>query len=237
MVSQVICVICSVVPEPHTTEITFYKFPKASGRPAAYKAWKNVMVGALLIERPEFANEANFTDTYVCSRHFIASDFSFEHGKLILLNDAVPSRITKDLYDDTVVKEHEKNREYAPPSHGNFASTVTNDFVTTSHHKLRSDLVCTGTSRVSTPSIIEQMSTMKGNCDGIAIDDIGPAGNNIIIAQKRHADLEHKIESYGKIFKRLRSDNVLTESYVDILKVIINHRVLFENYVLIFIFS
>lgn len=210
MVSQVICVICSVVPEPHTTEITFYKFPKAVELPSLFKAWKKALVEALLTERPEFTNDVHFIDTYVCSRHFIASDFSFEKGKLILLNDAVPSRNTKILYDETIEKENDSKREYAPSSNGNFATTsTTSTRGATSHHKFRSDLICTETSRTSTPSTSEQMSAVMGKYDGIGNDEI---------AKKRHAELELKVVSYGKIFKHLRKDNVLTESYVDELK-------------------
>lgn len=85
MVSQVICVICSVVPEPHTTEITFYKFPKAAEMPTLFKSWKNAVVDALSKERPELLDDASLCDTYICSRHFTVDDFAFKNGQLGLV--------------------------------------------------------------------------------------------------------------------------------------------------------
>lgn len=216
MVSQVVCVICSILPELHSTEITFYKFPKAAERPVSFKAWKTALIDALVKDRPELSNDASLNDTYVCSRHFIASDFSFDNGKLVLLKDAIPSRIAKDLYDVDTEKGNNKSeilpKEYEPSTRtNNFASTLMKDFVTTSHHNLRSDLISTETSRVLTPSVSEYITTLT------KIDGMGSIDKHL---HKRQADLEHKIESYGKIFKRLRSDNLLTESYVNALKVI-----------------
>lgn len=220
MVSQVICVVCSVLPEPRTTQITFYKFPKASESPALFKTWKNALTEALSNERPELLDDSNLHDTYVCSQHFTASDFSFDNGKLVLKKDAVPTRVAKCLYEIAAEKIQDIfSKEYAPSSHGNFASTVTNDFVTTSHHNLRSDLISTETSRALTPSVSACISFAKSRQDGIIFNISENDSGDILSAKKRHADLECKVESYEKIFKRLKSDNLLTESYVDKLKV------------------
>lgn len=221
MVSQVVCVICSILPEQNTTEITFYKFPKQTERPVQFKAWKNALLEVLAKERPELSNDDSLTDTYVCSRHFTASDFVFSNGKLVLLKDAAPSRIAKEVYDVASEKDYEKllflPKEYEPSTRtNNFASTLMKDFVTTSHHNLRSDLISTETSRVLTPSVSEYITSltkMDGKSFAVATCDK-------FNEHKRNIDLEIKIESYGKIFKRLRSDNLLTESYVDKLKVI-----------------
>lgn len=217
MVSQVVCVICSVLPEPRTTQITFYKFPKACEQPAAFQSWKNVITDALSKERPELLDDSNLHDTYVCSQHFIASDFSFDMGKLILLKDSIPSRITKDLYENVAGTEPEPlAKEYAPSSHGNFASTLTKNFMTTSHHNLRSDLISTETSRALTPSVSASIAFAMSKNDGKFLNQMD---GDILGEKKRHVDLENKVESFGKIFKRLRNDNLLTESYVDELKV------------------
>ncbi|XP_031635727.1 uncharacterized protein LOC116348757 [Contarinia nasturtii] len=236
MVSQVMCVICSVVPEPHTTEITFYKFPKAIELPILFKSWKSVLVKALAKERPEFSDDDYLNETYVCSQHFTASDFSFDNGKLILLKDAIPSRFTKN--EDDAGNSNEVAKEYEPSSRTcNFASTLTKDFVTTSHHNLRADLVCTETSRALTPSCSEfsvfqtptkivvksfpSDYTAKNTSDNTAkntSDNTAKDTSDSSNVKKRDADMEQKIESYGKIFKRLRSDNLLTASYVDKLK-------------------
>lgn len=219
MVSQVVCVICSVLPEPHTTEITFYKFPKATV-PDLYKAWKNALVAALSNDRPELSDDANLNDTYICSRHFTASDFAFANGKLILLKDAIPTRITKNLYDVASTEVEKITKEYEPTARGNnFASTLTKDYVTTSHHNLRSDLISTETSRALTPSISEFITSMRKQSDSKISYVIAKGESDTFSAKKRHTDLEQKVESYGKIFKRLHSDNLLTESYVDKLKV------------------
>lgn len=217
MVSQVVCVICSVLPEPRTTEITFYKFPKASEQPSTFRSWKNVITDALSKERPELLDDSNLNDTYVCSQHFIASDFSFDMGKLILLKDSIPSRITKDLYEIIAETEPESfPKEYAPSSHGNFASTLTKNFMTTSHHNLRSDLISTETSRALTPSVSASIAFAMSKNDDKFLNQIE---GDILGEKKRRVDLEYKVESFGKIFKRLRNDNLLTESYVDELKV------------------
>lgn len=220
MVSQVVCVVCSSLPEPRTTQITFYKFPKASEQTGLFKAWKSALTEVLSSERPELLDDSNLNDTYVCSQHFTASDFSFDNGKLILQKDAVPSRIAKNLFENAAERVQDKfTKEYAPSSHGNFASTLTKDFVTTSHHNLRSDLISTETSRALTPSVSACISFSKGQNEDKLFKISDDDTIDILSVKKRHADLEYKVESYEKIFKRLRSDNLLTESYVDKLKV------------------
>lgn len=217
MVAQVVCVVCSVLPEPGTTEITFYKFPKLSDQPTAFRAWKNVIADELSKERPELLDDSNLIDTYVCSQHFTASDFSFEMGKLILLKNAIPSRITKKQCEDISDKEHDLfTKEYTPSSHGNFATSLTKNFMTTSHQNLRSNLISTETSRALTPSVSSSIAFAKSKFDDKLLY---PTEDDILREKKRHADLEYKVESFGKIFKRLRSDNLLSESYMDKLKV------------------
>lgn len=219
MVSQVVCVVCSILPVQHTTEITFYKFPKNTERPVLFKAWKDALLEALDKERPELNDDANLIDTYVCSRHFNASDFKFDNGKLILVNDAVPSRIAEHLYNVTAsnkddIKSAISSKDYEP-SMNNFASTLVKNFVTTSHHNLRSDLISTETSRVLTPTVSEYITSLT-KMDGKTFAE---ATSGKFKEHKRQIDLEQKIESYNKIFKRLRGDNLLSESYVDKLKV------------------
>lgn len=222
MVSQVVCVVCSIVPVQHTTEITFYKFPKITERPVSFKAWKSALLDALAKERPELNDDANLIDTYVCSRHFNAPDFKFDNGKLVLLEDAVPSRVAEHLYNVAAsekadIKAAIPSKEYEP-SMNNFASTLMKNFVTTSHHNLRSDLISTETSRVLTPThseYITSLTKMDGKSFAVATSDK-------FKDHKRRIDLEQKIESYSQIFKRLRGDNLLTESYVDKLKVILS---------------
>ncbi|XP_055326505.1 uncharacterized protein LOC129580266 [Sitodiplosis mosellana] len=217
MVSQVVCVICSILPVQHTTEITFYKFPKNTERSVLYKAWKTALLDVLAKERPELSDDASLNDTYICSRHFTASDFSFDNGKLVLKNESVPSRIAKDLYEVATSEKVDSilPKEYEPSTRtNNFASTLMKDFVTTSHHNLRSDLISTETSRVLTPTVSEYITSLT-KMDGKSFAD---ATSDKFNEHKRRIDLEHKIETYGKIFKRLRSDNLLTESYVDELK-------------------
>lgn len=222
MVSQVVCVVCSILPvQPHTIEITFYKFPKSTERPVLFKAWKNALLEALAEERPELNDDANLIDTYVCSRHFKASDFKFDNGKLVLVNDVVPSRIAEHLYNVAASeKDDDKSvilsKEYEP-SMNNFASTLMKNFVTTSHHNLRSDLISTETSRVLTPTVSEYITSLT-KMDGKSFAE---ATSDKFKDHKRRIDLEQKIESYNKIFKRLRGDNLMTESYVDKLKVIL----------------
>lgn len=225
MVSQVICVVCSTLPEPHTTQITFYKFPKASEQSAMFKAWKSALSDALSHERPELTEDASLIDTFVCSRHFIASDFSFINGKLILLKDAIPSRIAKSLYESDDCNVNDKiTKEYEPSTRtNNFATTLTKDYVTTSHNNLhqRSDLISTETSRVLTPTVSEFFATARIKIDGPSMELAPklPVDTPPVSKKKRHISLEHKIESFEKIFKRLRQDNLLTESYLEQLKV------------------
>lgn len=216
MVSQVICVICSILPEPTTTEITFYKFPNAIESPATYKIWKNALVNALTEERPEILHDNQLRDSYVCSRHFIGTDFTFENGKLVLLKNAVPTRITKKIYEGKDINQLNKTtKEYEPSSRGgNFATTLTNNFVTTSRKNLHSDLICTETSRALTPSVSEYIMSSKNKLDG----DTATV-DSLVNTRKRNMDLEQKLQSFEKIFKRMRSDNLLTENYVQTLKV------------------
>lgn len=222
MVSQVICVICSVLPEPKTTDITFYKFPNAIDSPAAYKIWKNALVDALSDERPEILNDAHLSDSYICSRHFVGTDFVFENGKLVLMKNAVPTRIAKSIYEGIDCIEPIKIiKEYEPSSRGNnFAQTLTKNFVTTSRNNLNSGAVCTETSRALTPSVSEYIMSSAAKIDGVTFD-IGDKATvaSLVNTRKRNVDLEHKIESFEKIFKCMRSDNLLTENYVQKLKV------------------
>lgn len=208
MVSQVICVVCSVLPEPNTTEITFYKFPNAAVSPSSFSAWQSALVKALSDDRPELTDESSLSDTYVCSQHFTAADFAFKNGKLVLSDDAVPSLFTQKLNADALIRQIEDKREYEPTNRSNnFASTLTKDFMTMSRHNLRSDYISTETSRALTPNASITFSRMEvSNSD-----------------KRRHSELEQKIESFERILKRLRNDNVLTESYVHQLKVI-SHR-------------
>lgn len=225
MVSQVICVICSVVPEPHTTEITFYKFPNAIESPAAFRAWKTAFADGLATERPELLDADNLTDTYVCSRHFTATDFAFENGKLVLVKNSVPSRITKSSYevnDDSQPIQIAK--DYEPSSHANnFARTLTKNFMTTSRQNIRTVSVCTETSRAITPSASEYVVTSMSKNDGFVFNIPDKVIGNSLDStpvKKRPVNLEQQIESFAKIFKRMRSDNLLTETYVQELKVI-----------------
>lgn len=222
MVSQVICVICSVVPEPHTTEITFYKFPKAAELPTAFKSWKNAVADALSKERPELLNDSSLCDTYVCSRHFTVNDFAFKNGKLVLVDNAVPSLLGKSQYENCDAKPAARiTKEYEPSSRcDNFASTLTKDFVTTSRHNLRSDLICTETSRILTPTVTEYVTTTKRNFDNIS-SAIAPklSDNGLDTSKKRNIDVQHKVDVFEKIFNRMRCDSVLTEAYLDKLKV------------------
>lgn len=224
MVSQVICVICSVLPEPHTTQITFYKFPKAAEVPTLFKSWKNAVVDALSEERPELSDDANLHDTYVCSRHFTVDDFAFKNGHLCLVENAIPSLLAKTQYENGDSKQASRiTKEYEPSSRcDNFATTLTKDFVTTSRHNLRSDLVCTETSRVLTPTVTEYVTTSKRNIDDILSKNIGKlidSGDRLDVSKKRNIDVQHKIDVFEKIFKRMRCDNVLTEAYLEKLKV------------------
>lgn len=222
MVSQVICVICSVLPEPNTTEITFYKFPKASELTTLFKSWKNAIVDALSEERPELSDDASLHDTYVCSRHFTVDDFVFKTGKLVLVENAVPSLLTKSHYENCDAREPSRiTKEYEPSSRGdNFATTLTKDFVTTSRHNLRSDLISTGTTRILTPTVSEYVTTSKRNIDDILSKNIGKLiDSGLDVSKKRNIDVLHKIDVFEKIFKRMRCDDVLTEAYLEKLKV------------------
>lgn len=221
MVSQVICMICSVSPEAHTTEITFHKFPCPERSPNVFKAWKDALDGIVLKSSNNFQLESSVVDTYVCSRHFTFTDFAFDNGKLLLVKDAVPTLITEDQYDTT--KSNSSDRiiaakmiqEYEPSFNGsNFASTVTNDFVTTSSYNFRSALISTETSRALTPNAIESITTTRS-----PLDMSLTTGQIVHATNKRNADLEHKIQDFRKIFKRLRTDNLLSDTYVEELKV------------------
>lgn len=219
MVSQVICVICSILPEPKTTEITFHRFPNAIESPAAYKIWKNAFVDALTEEQPEILNDAHLCDSFVCSRHFIATDFTFVNGKLVLIQNAVPTRITKNMYESIDINQLIKTtKEYEPSSRGdNFATTLMKNFVTTSRNHLHSDLVCTETSRALTPSVSEYIMSSKSKIDGVIGDTV--TVESLVNTRKRNIDLEHKLESFERIFKLMRGDDLLSENYVQKLKV------------------
>lgn len=222
MVSQVICVICSIVPEPHTTDITFYKIPKAIEMPTLFKSWKTAMVDALSDERPELLDDASLHDTYVCSRHFTINDFSFENGKLCLVDNAIPSLLKKSQYENCDSKQSTRfTKEYEPSSRcDNFATTLTKDFVTTSRHNLRSDFICTETSRVLTPTVSVYLPTPKRNIDDILSKNIqGSMDDGVDVSKKRNIDVQHKVEVFEKIFKRMHCDNILTDAYVEKLKV------------------
>lgn len=263
MVSQVVCIVCSVSPDAHTAEITFHKFPSVDDSPIIFKAWKEALASVL---PKSTSDEKKFIDTYICSKHFTAGDFAFDNGKLLLLRDAVPSRVTKDQYGDDKPKLlidcdiSKIIKEYSPsPNCNNFASTLTKDYVTTSRNNLRFDLVCTETSRAITPSVYEFITSQRGHSDEklmiehvpqvkeatpeehikqvtpvVQVKETTPEvqmkesiseakkeliGDDLSETRKRNADLEHKIQDFHKIFKRLRNDNVFTESYVVQLKV------------------
>lgn len=222
MVSQVICVICAVLPEPHTTEITFYKFPKVIEMPALFKSWKNSVVDALADERPELLDDSSLHETYVCSRHFTVNDFSFKSGKLCLVENAVPSLLKKVQYESCDAKQPTRfTKDYEPSSRGdNFATTLTKDFVTTSRHNLRSDLISTETSRILTPTVSEYVTTSKRTIDDILSKHISVSNDDgVDVSKKRNIDVHHKVDVFEQIFKRLRCDNILTETYVEKLKV------------------
>lgn len=223
MVSQVICVICSVVPEPHTTEITFYKFPKAAEMPTLFKSWKNAIVDALSKERPELLDDASLCDTYICSRHFTVDDFAFKQGKLGLVENAVPSLVAKSDYENGDAKQQSTRitKEYEPSSRAdNFATTFCNNFVTTSRHNLRSDYISTETSRVLTPTVYEFVTTSKRNIDDISSAQLGkPIDNGSDVSKKRNIDVQQKVDVFEQILKKMRCDSVLTEAYLEKLKV------------------
>lgn len=231
MVSQVICMICSISPEAHTTEITFHKFPCPEKSPVVFQAWKDALAGIISKSPTDFQLECRVVDTYLCSRHFTFADFAFDNGKLLLVKDAVPTLITEDQYDtknsnssDSIIGA-KTIREYEPSNNGsNFATTMTKDFVTTSSHNFRSDLISTETSRALTPHAIESITSTRS-----PLDMSLATGNFINATNKRNADLENKIQDFRKIFKRLRSDNLLSDTYVEELKVGERWAVQFRN--------
>lgn len=221
MVSQVICLICSISPEAHTTEITFHKFPSPEKSPVVFKAWKDALAGIILKSSTDLQLESSVFDTYLCSRHFTFTDFAFDNGKLLLVKDAVPTLITEDQYDTKISNSSDRIiaaktiRDYEPSNNGsNFASTMTKDFVTTSSHNFRSDLISTETSRALTPHAIESITSTRS-----PLDMSLTTGDIINVTNKRNADLENQIQDFRKIFKRLRSDNLLSDTYVEELKV------------------
>lgn len=206
MVAQVMCLVCSVTPDVNTAEITFHKLPSPTDAPEQLADWKKAL-------QPVLSIDGSMVDSYICSRHFQATDFAFVEGKLILLKIAVPSRIIKDDYDGSA----KKITEYAPSANGNnFANTSTKDHMTTSLKHLRSDLVCTETSRVLTPTVSEYITSKPSSLD----EQLRAEREGLLLAtRKRNADLENKIQEFHKIFKRLHDDKLLTETYVDQLKV------------------
>lgn len=111
-------------------------------------------------------------------------------------------------------------KDYEPSSRGgNFATTLTKDFVTTSRHNLRSDLICTETSRVLTPTVSEYLPTSKRNIDNILSKNMeGSIDDAVDGSKKRNIDIQHKVEVFEKIFKRMHYDNILTDAYAEKLK-------------------
>lgn len=213
MVSQVVCAVCSLSPEVNTTEITFHKFPNATEQPDKIEAWKAALSNS---KNKKLLEGNDFSDTFICSRHFTATDFSFDSGKLILKKDAVPTRMTDVLAVDKDDEIPKTEKSDDPPKHGNnFARTPTVDYMTTSRHHFGAVMMCTGTSRALTPTVSEYRQGGSNDSPYVV-----PAKRDEVQAtNKRNADLEHKIQDFQKIFKRLRHDNVLTESYVIKLKV------------------
>lgn len=234
MVAQIICMVCSLSPEPTTTEITFHKFPRTNS--SLIDAWKKALSGAL-----ERDLEIDLNDTYICSRHFTSNDFSFIDGKLILLPNAIPSvfptnkPISNDIQhanNESIAKEPSDEcnlNDENPPTHGNnFASTSTINFMTISRNNFCTTSVCTETSKTMTPSIIEYVPTVKDISDfekinGKLSDNAKKAlkDNRITIRayKRRNAGLQGKIKKMHEIFKRMQRDNLLTDSYLDNLRV------------------
>lgn len=222
MVAQVMCLVCSISPEPQTTEITFHKFPNAIEASDIFAEWKKALCGAIPVD-------SNMSDSYICSRHFKVDDFAFVHGKLILLKNAIPSRILKDDYDNA----SKDRNNYEPTAHSNnFATTLSKDNMTTSLKHLRSDMVCTETSRVLTPTVTEYI-TKQASLDGKLVDSV--AQEILQATRKRNADLEIKIREFHKIFKRLRNDNLLTEIYVNQLEVCARRTILLSANLFFFV--
>lgn len=202
MVSQVMCLICSVTPDVNTAEITFHKLPNPIEAPGIFAEWKKALATVAAVE-------ISMTDSYICSRHFQAADFAFSQGKLILLKNAIPSRIEKEDYTGSAKAQI----DYEPSANcNNFATTSTKDHMTTSSTHLQGAMVCTETSRVLTPTVTEYIMAKHGGL---------PVEKEVLLqaTRKRNADLEIKIQEFHKIFKRLRNDNLLTETYVNGLKV------------------
>lgn len=222
MVSQVVCVVCSISPEAKTAEITFHKFPSAIELSEVFGEWKKALASVISVD----SSELILKDTYICSRHFTAKDFTFVDGKLILHKTAVPTRIIEEHYSSS--EKTKSLNEYEPSQHAsNFATTLTKDFMTTSRNNLmvRSAMVSTETSRVLTPTTAEIITTMRNekheeNDWKVNITEEAKIEETISSdSKKRDIDLEHKIQDFHKIFKRLRRDNLLTESYMVQLKV------------------
>lgn len=202
------CVVCSVTPDVNTAEITFHKLPSPADAAVQFAEWTEAL-------QPALAIDASMADSYICSRHFQAADFAFVDGKLILLKTAIPSRIAKDDYDGSA----KPAIEYAPsPSANNFATTLTKDHMTTSLKPLRGHMVCTETSRVLTPTVTEYITSQRSTADEQLRH--GEHYGLLQATRKRNADLETKIQEFHKIFKRLHDDNLLTDTYVDQLKVV-----------------
>lgn len=200
-----LCLICSVAPDVNTAEITFHKLPSPIEAPEIFAEWKTALASVVSVE-------TSLTDSYICSRHFQAADFAFSQGKLILLKTAIPSRIAEEDYASSAKGQI----DYEPSANSNnFATTSTKDHMTTSSIHLQGSTFCTETSRVLTPTVTEFITAKRGLGDGLH-------GEKEVLLQatrKRNADLENKIQEFHKIFKRLRNDNLLTETYVNQLKV------------------
>lgn len=205
MVAQVQCLICSVEPDENTAEITFHKLPNPIEAHEMFAKWKKALA-------PVIDVESSMSNSYICSRHFQAVDFAFSQGKLILLKNAIPSRIVEEDYLGSVKTQP----EYEPSANcNNFATTSTKDHMTMASTHLQGSTNCTETSRVLTPTVTEFITIKRGSVDGIHGDKDGL----LQATRKRNADLENKIQEFHKIFKRLRNDNLLTETYVNQLKV------------------
>lgn len=64
------------------------------------------------------------------------------------------------------------------------------------------------------------MTTTKRNIDDILSTPLGKLNDNGLDAsKKRSIDVQHKIDVFEQIFKRMRCDSVLTEAYLEKLKV------------------
>lgn len=197
MVAQIVCVVCSLSPEPSTTEITFHRFPVENS--ILIEKWQKAL-GSVLSDRPM----DNFIDTLICSRHFISDDFSFIDGKLILKSNAVPSVFpsTKIVVD-------------MPPLHGNnFASTSTVYHMTQSRNYPQATSTCTETSKVITPSIIENLRMPSILCVG----DLKGTNECLNILTQENKLLKQRMKRVQILLKRMEKDNLLTNEYLDSLK-------------------